>query len=123
MAAVDGRRPLSELAIPGTHDSAARHGRLRSRTQTMDVPAQLDAGDEWEVPGPLPAQMNAKWAAVARHLDAAADAPGRWDLTFTSGTGDFVHPRGIAAGRRFVPGINQRLLDYVSAHRRPRRLG
>ncbi|MEA2265715.1 MAG: 1-phosphatidylinositol phosphodiesterase [Solirubrobacteraceae bacterium] len=255
MAAVDGRRPLSELAIPGTHDSAARHGRLRSRTQTMDVPAQLDAGirfldirlrdvagafrayhgrvderaefeadildpvrgflarhpgesvimsikqedrvdpagfardferlvarhpgtfhpgpwlpdlaaararivvlrrfagpgvgipappelwpnratfriatphgildveDEWEVPGPLPAQMNAKWAAVARHLDAAAAASGSWDLTFASGTGDFVHPRAIAAGMRFVPGINQRLLDYLSAHGRPRRLG
>jgi 1-phosphatidylinositol phosphodiesterase len=255
MAGVDGRRPLSALAIPGTHDSAARHGRLRSRTQTMDLPAQLDAGirfldirlrdvagvfrayhgrvderaefeadildpvraflarhpgesvimsikqedrvdpagfardferlvarhpgifhpgpwlpdleagraqivvvrrfaggrvgipappevwpnratfriatphgildveDEWEVPGPLPAQMNAKWAAVARHLDAAAGAPGSWHLTFTSGTGDFAHPRGIAAGMRFVPGINHRLLDYLATRRPPRRLG
>lgn len=46
MAKVDGERTLSELAIPGTHDSATKYAQLGffSKCQTKDIGAQLDAG-------------------------------------------------------------------------------
>ena len=46
MARVDGDLTLSELAIPGTHDSATRCAQLGffSKCQTKDIRGQLDAG-------------------------------------------------------------------------------
>ena len=46
MAQVDGDLTLSELAIPGTHDSATKYVQLGffSKCQTKDIRAQLDAG-------------------------------------------------------------------------------
>ncbi|MGI8803215.1 MAG: phosphatidylinositol-specific phospholipase C [Solirubrobacteraceae bacterium] len=44
MARVDDLRRLSELTIPGTHDSGGLRGRLRPKTQTLDIPSQLRAG-------------------------------------------------------------------------------
>ena len=46
MARVDGSRTLSELAIPGTHDSATKYVQLGffSKCQSKDIRAQLDAG-------------------------------------------------------------------------------
>ena len=46
MARVDGDLTLSELAIPGTHDSATQYVQLAffSKCQTKDIRAQLDAG-------------------------------------------------------------------------------
>lgn len=255
MASLDGRRDVSQLTIPGTHDSTALRGGLRARTQTMDVLAQLHAGirffdirlrddagvfrlyhgsvdqgaeletgvvdpmvgflarhpgetvimsvkqedegdaarfardfenlvarraasfhvspvfprladgrgrivlfrrfsgsaigipapperwqndatfqirmpggpltveDRWEVAGPLPWQIDDKWDAVARNLDAAANSPTGGYITFTSGTSDFIHPRAIAAGIPFVAGINQRLLDHLAVRRVRQRLG
>ena len=32
------------LVLPGTHDSGARYGGALLRTQTIDIPAQLEAG-------------------------------------------------------------------------------
>ena len=46
MAKVDGSLTLSELAIPGTHDSATQNVQLAffSKCQAKDIRAQLDAG-------------------------------------------------------------------------------
>ena len=46
MAQVDGSQALSELAIPGTHDSATKFVQLGffSKCQAKDIRAQLDAG-------------------------------------------------------------------------------
>lgn len=46
MAQIDGSLTLSELAIPGTHDSATQYVQLGffSKCQTKDIRAQLDAG-------------------------------------------------------------------------------
>ncbi len=46
MARVDGSRALSELVIPGTHDSATKNVQLAffSKCQAKDIRAQLDAG-------------------------------------------------------------------------------
>lgn len=46
MAKIDGSRALSELAIPGTHDSATQYVQLAyfSKCQTKDIRGQLDAG-------------------------------------------------------------------------------
>lgn len=233
MTGIDGRRTLAELTIPGTHDSGARRGGPRLRTQTLDLGAQLAAGirfldirlrlqggalrvyhgeadqrcefvggvlapvagflaehpgeavvmsvkqeddrdppgfapavdravaglhvapgfpalddvrgklvllrryaggslgipappdrwiddatfaiatpggtlqieDEWRVVRPL----DAKWSAVAAHLDAAADAaPDDWFITFASGTGRYVYPRQVARV------INARLRDHAA---------
>ena len=35
---------LAELSIPGTHDSGAWRGTVRSRTQDLTITGQLDAG-------------------------------------------------------------------------------
>ena len=45
MAALPGELPISELSIPGTHDSGAYlTGGVAVETQQMDIGAQLDAG-------------------------------------------------------------------------------
>lgn len=46
MAQIDGDLTLSELAIPGTHDSATKNVQLAffSKCQAKDIRAQLDAG-------------------------------------------------------------------------------
>jgi len=44
MTALDDGAGLSALTIPGTHDSAARHGSPRARTQNLDIAGQLARG-------------------------------------------------------------------------------
>ncbi|MFN8541128.1 MAG: MBG domain-containing protein [Thermomicrobiales bacterium] len=45
MASLPGNTPLSQLSIPGTHDSGAAHfGGDAVQTQSMDIPTQLNAG-------------------------------------------------------------------------------
>ena len=62
--------------------------------------------DEWRVARPL----DAKWSAVAAHLDAAAaGAPDEWFITFTSGTGRYANPRRVARP------INRRLRAYAAS--------
>jgi 1-phosphatidylinositol phosphodiesterase len=79
--------------------------------------------DEWELAGPLPGQMAAKWSAVARHLDEAAATTTGWYLTFTSATSDFSFPRAVAGGTPGVDGMNRRLLDYLGRRPAGERLG
>ena len=70
--------------------------------------------DEWRLAMSRRGPLEAKWAAVARHLDAAASSTADWYLTFTSATADLAYPRRIALGLPFAPGINRRLLDYAA---------
>jgi 1-phosphatidylinositol phosphodiesterase len=94
---------------------------------TFEIPTAagpLRIEDEWDLGRALPWQVDGKWDAVARNLDAAAaGAATDWYLTFSSGTGDLSLPRWIAGGIPFVAGMNRRLLDYVSGGDGPRRLG
>lgn len=63
-------------------------------TFTIPTPGgRLRIEDEWRVAR----RLDAKWAAIAGHLDAAADAsPDQWFITFTSGTGRYLYPWWVA---------------------------
>lgn len=44
MSSIDGKLSLSELSIPGTHDSGARHGLDAVQCQKLTISEQLNAG-------------------------------------------------------------------------------
>jgi 1-phosphatidylinositol phosphodiesterase len=75
----------------------------------------LRVEDEWRLALGRRGPFEAKWAAVAGSLAAAAaGSAADWHLTFTSATGDIVYPRLIALGVPFAPGINRRLREYAA---------
>ncbi len=44
MSAINGSAKISEISIPGTHDSCARHDTIRSQCQWFSIIQQLNRG-------------------------------------------------------------------------------